>query len=192
MSREVSPALQDALNADAVHSAHLFSAVFTNRSTRQDEVYYATDNAFDVEWDGDHYPALGTFLGYEGVEENSEMAIGTARVSLSGVEPSYVAAILAYAYINRTLSISRVVFDADGRIMDQPMLIHEGPMDEPVVTDDPDAGTVTVTLSSSNHFAAFERRPGRHCNHGEQQAHFLGDRFFESFGTPDRELTWGR
>lgn len=190
--RDLAPEVKEITQAQSIHTAHLFRAVFTNRETGQDEIFYATDNFQNVEHDGITYPALGHFLGYEGAEENAEMAIGTAQVSLSGVEAAYISAVLSFIYINRDLTVSRVFFDQDARLVGDPEPVLSGPMDEPVINDDPDAGTSTVTLSVSNHFAAFDRRPGRHTNHQEQQAFFPGDQFFSSFGNLDQDITWGR
>ncbi|WP_372808295.1 hypothetical protein [Pontiella sp.] len=192
MSRELSTEVIAAASAEQIRTAHLFRAVFMNRATGQEEVYYATDNACDVSHEGEIYPALGTYLGFEGAEETTDVVVSTLRVSLSGVEQSYISAILSYAYLNRELRISRVFFDLDsGQMIGAPEIIFCGPMDEPTVTDDPDSSSCTVTLSASNHFAAFDCTPGRHTNHAEQQAYFRGDMFFNGFGNVDQDVIWG-
>lgn len=190
--RNLAPEVLAAASKEMIHTAHLFTAIFTNPETGQNEIYYVTDNASDVKHDGNTYSALGHFLGYEGADESGDLSIATARVMLSGVESEYISAILSYHYINRDLAISRVFFDEAGNVLGEPEPVFLGPMDEPVITDDPAASTLTVTLSASSHFATFNRRPGRHANHQEQQAHFLGDQFFNSFGQVSKSIIWGR
>lgn len=190
--KDLDPDIQALIAGNSIHTAHLFKAMFANKETGQLETYYATDNAWTVNYGGVTYPALGHFLSFEGAEETSDMAIATAKITLSGVEAEYISAILSYNYINRELSILRIFFDENGVMRGSPEPVFAGPMDEPSINDDPDAGTLTVMLTASNHFAAFERTPGRHTNHQEQQAHFLGDRFFELVGNYDKSVVWGK
>lgn len=179
-------------DAEAVHTAHLFTAIFTNPENGQDEVYYVTDNHKNVEYGANTYLALGHFIGYDGAESSAALDVATCRVMLSGVEKEYISAILSYHYINRDLSISRVFFNDAGQLIGTPTPVFIGPMDDPVINDDPTTNTLTVTLSASSHFATFNRRPGRHTNHQEQQFYFLGDQFFKLFGQVSKTIVWGR
>lgn len=213
-----------------VRTAHLFRATFTNSSTGIDETYHLTDNFRSVRWNGDEYVALGHLLAFEGIEESSDLQISSARVTLSGVDSSLIAAVLQYQYMDRSLEIWRVFFAADPvlggnanvvddaavwdddavfsdtviydtpddfrdyseNLVSDPIKIFDGTMDAPSIADDPASGTMAVQLAASSHFADFDRRPGRHTNHQEQQAHFPGDRFFEWVGRLDRDIVWGR
>lgn len=215
MPRTVSDAIKSAVAGNFIRTAHLFRAVFTNSQTGHDETYYLTDNFRNVEHDGQVYTGLGHLLGYEGVEESSDFQIATARVRLSAVDLNLISAVLQYRYIDRELDIWRCFFVIPQSVVDvwddsktwsdyaalagssdslvgDPVKIFSGRMSEPVISEDPDGGRCTVSLSASSYFADFERRPGRHTNHSEQQAYFLGDRFFEGWGSPDQDLVWGR
>lgn len=214
MPRDVSDAIKSALAGNYQRTAHLFRAVFTNSGTGQDEIYYLTDNFRDVEFGGNTYAALGHLLGYQGVEESSDFQISTARITLSAVDLNLVSAVLQYQYIDRDLEIWRCFFtvpqsvaavwndamtwddyaamvSASDELLDQPVKIFSGRMAAPSISEDPDSGSCTVQLTASSHFADFDRRPGRHTNHSEQQSYFLGDRFFEGWGSPDQDLVWG-
>jgi len=215
MPRTLSDAIKNAAAGSFQRTAHLFRAVFTNSQNGQDEVFYLTDNFRDVEYDGHTFSAVGHLLGFEGVEESSDFQISTARVTLSAVDLALVSAVLQYRYIDRALEIWRVFFTLPGNIadvwddsmtwddyavlagssevlIDSPVKIFSGRMAEPAISEDPVAGNATVSLTASSLFADFDRRPGRHTNHTEQQAYFLGDRFFEAWGSPDQDLVWGR
>jgi len=215
--RSVSDLVKSALAGNCIRTAHLFRAVFTNSDTGQDSVYYFTDNFRDVEYDGNTYSALGHLLAYEGVEESSDFQLATVRCSLSAVDLNLVSTVLQYRYIDREMDIWRCFFsvprnlaevwndsltwddyakfaDSEGAddLVDDPVKIFSGRMAEPVIQEDPDAGSCAVTLTASSYFADFDRRPGRHTNNSEQQAYFLGDRFFEPWGDLDQDVIWGR
>ncbi len=192
MTRDISQAVKDAASAQSIHTAHLFCAVFTNPSNAQDESYYLTDNFIDVEYEGNNYIALGHFVSYEGAEETGDMAIATARFALAGVASEFVAVILSYRYINRPISVSRVFFDLEtGQMIGEAVPVFIGTMDGPSVSDSPESAEVSVSLTASNHFAAFDMCPGRHSTHEEQQAYFPGDLCFEFVGNFDKSVTWG-
>ena len=214
MPRNLPSAISLATAKNYQRTAHLFRAVFSNAETGEEEEYLLTDNFRDVEVGGKTYLAVGHLLSFDGVEEASDFQIATARVSLSGVDGSLISAVFQYEYIDRELEISRVFFsipaemisawnDADslddpkivGEQLDQlignPIKIFAGRMAAPAISEDPDSGKCVVSLSATSFFADFERRPGRHTNHQEQQAYFPGDRFFEGWGDPSQDLVWG-
>jgi hypothetical protein len=216
MPREFSDDQINILSGKYIRTGHLFRAEFTNASNGANEVYYLTDYHRNVSFNNTIYTALGHLLGYEGVEESADFQIATVRVSLSAVDLNLVSAVLQYRYLDRQLDIWRAFFsdakigntsswDDSGSWNDSgswedggeqpagtPVKIFSGRMGEPTIVEDPDSGTCVVSLSASSHFADFDRRPGRHTNHSEQQAYFLGDRFFEAWGSPDQDLVWGR
>jgi hypothetical protein len=82
--------------------------------------------------------------------------------------------------------------DDDLAIVADPILIFEGRMDSPVIDENPDDGSCTVTVSASNAWVDFERLSGRHTNHEEQQIFFPGDKGFEFVSAVTSEITWGR
>jgi hypothetical protein len=213
----VSSSVKLAAARGSIRTAHLFRAEFKNSDTGATEIYHFTDNHRHVEFEGQTYTALGHLLGYEGIQESSDFQISTVRVTLSAVDQALIASLLLYDYIDRELDIWRCFFtipadvaagswddsgswDDDGffsetgqtdQLIADPVKIFSGRMGEPVIAEDPVAGNNTISLTASSHFSDFERRPGRHTNHSEQQAYFLGDRFFEGWGNPDEEVVWG-
>jgi hypothetical protein len=72
-----------------------------------------------------------------------------------------------------------------------PIAIFDGRGDQPSISENPDDGKCTVTIDFASHWVDFERRPGRHTNHEEQQIHFSGDMFFEFVSGLDRQINWG-
>lgn len=187
MNRGASASVQTEIAKAANQPIHLFELYLDGATT------YATDAHRSIEWNGNTYPALGHFLGFEGVEESADMVISQARVSLSGVDQTLIAAVLAHEYIDRRLCIRKGFMDsasADAVIVD-PIPIFDGRVDAPEIAEDPDARTCVVTISASSHWIDFERAPGRHTNHEEQQTWFPGDLGFEYVSQLNRQIKWG-
>jgi hypothetical protein len=61
-----------------------------------------------------------------------------------------------------------------------------------VINENPDEGSCTIAISATSHWVDFERRPGRHTNHAEQQVWFPGDLGFEFSSEIVKEIRWGR
>ena len=191
MRPDVTAPIIAAAASSTIRTAHLFKAVFTNSESGVDETYYLTDWHRDVVAFSQTWQGLGQLLGFSGLGEDTDLQINRVSVSLSGIDPGLLSAVLQYRFIDRQLEIYRVFFDAAGVLIDNPVKIFDGRMDEPVIAEDPSAQTVTVSLSAANLFVNFTSRAGRHTNNEEQQAFFLGDRGFEFVGKLDKDLTWG-
>ena len=218
MSRTLTSGVAAAAAGSQIATAHLFRSVFTNAATGLDEEFNVTDNFRDVIYGGVTYTALGHLLGFEGVEESTDLQISTVKCTLSGVDSNLISSVLSYQYIDRRMEIWRAFRslpetdiyaanwdDAENwddastwnsspfiGVIDAPVLIFAGTMDAPTITDDPTSGKVVVQLTASSYFSDFGRRPGRHTNHQEQQAFHPGDRFFEWVGSIDKNVVWGR
>lgn len=184
--RNASAAVETEVALAANRPIHLFELYLDGATT------YATDAYRSIVWSGNTYPALGHFLGFDGIEESADMVISQARVSLSGVDQTLIAALLAYEYIDRRLVIRKAFFDSDElNVLVDPLPIFDGRIDAPEIAEDPDAGTCVVTISASSHWIDFERAPGRHTNHEEQQIWFPGDLGFEYVAQLNRQIKWG-
>lgn len=183
--RGASASVEAAVALAANRPIHLFELYLEGATT------YATDAYRSIEWSGNTYAALGHFLGYDAIEESSDMVISQARISLSGVDQTLIAAVLAYEYIDRRLVIRKGFLAGSEAVIIDPLPIFDGRIDAPEIAEDPDAGTCTVTISASSHWIDFERAPGRHTNHEEQQIWFPGDLGFEYVAQLNRQIKWG-
>lgn len=170
---------------DANQPVHLFELYLDGATT------YATDAYRSIDWNGNTYPALGHFLEYSGIEEAGDLTITQASVQLSGVDQTLIAAILAYEYIDRRLVIRKGFLDGSEAVLIDPLPIFDGRVDSPAIEEDPTDGRCIVTISASSHWIDFERTPGRHTNHEEQQIWFPGDLGFEYVSQLNRQITWG-
>lgn len=156
-------------------------------------VTYGCNSDRPVTYSGNTYPALCNFISFDSVEESSGLKVSQTSVQLSGVDQTQVAAILSYEYIDRRMVIRRGFMDDCGALMVDPIPILDGRCDAPYLEEDPDGGSLTVTITVGSQWTDFERVSGRHTNHEEQQIHAPGDMFFEFVaGLANKEIKWGR
>lgn len=183
--RGASTAARAELAKDANRPFHLFELYLDAATT------YATDSYRAVVWNGHTYLANGHYLDYDTIEETAELTVNQTRVTLSGVDQSEIAGVLSYEYIDRRLVIRKAFLADDETVVVDPFPILDGRCDAPSVVENPDDGTCTVVITAGNHWIDFERKPGRHTNHQEQQLHFPGDLFFEYVSEINKEIKWG-
>jgi hypothetical protein len=153
---------------------------------------YATDAARDIAYNGNTYPALSHFLEFSGIRESSELGVSNCAVALSGVDQTLISAVLNEDYVDRRLVIYLGFLTEAGAMVVNPIALFDGRCDEPVIVEDPDSGQCTVSIDAASHWVDFERRPGRHTNHEEQQIYFAGDTFFEFVSELSKPVIWGR
>ena len=183
--RGASTAVQTEVAKSANSPFHLFELYLDGAST------FATDSYRSILWNGNLYVANGHLLSFDAIEEAADMKVTQTRISLSGVDQSIIAMILAHNYIDRRLVIRKAFLSSDEALIVDPVPILDGRCDAPEIAEDPVSGTCTVTLSCGSHWIDFERKPGRHCNHAEQQIWFPGDNGFEYVSQLNREIKWG-
>lgn len=153
---------------------------------------YLTDAWTNVSWAGHVYTALGHFLGFSDIEESIELSVANLTAQLSGVDQSAVSSVLTENYIDRPVRIYKGFFNDAMAVVADPILIFEGRMDAPVIVENPEDGSCTVSITASNAWVDFERKSGRHTNHEEQQLFFPGDKGFEFCSEITADIIWGR
>lgn len=156
------------------------------------ETVRATNAYRSIIYDGNTYTALGHLLDVAGIEETADLSITAATVRLSGVDQTMIATVLTNGYIDRRLVISKAFLAAaNDSLIVNPVPIYDGRCDAPIIEEDPTAGTCTVSLSVSSHWIDFERRPGRHTSHDEQQIWFPGDTGLSRISQLNKPIKWG-
>lgn len=185
-NRGASTAMLTELGKSRNQPFHLADIVFDSAPV------YVTDAWTNIVWGGHTYTALGHFLSFSDIEESSELRVANLTAQLSGVDQSLVSAVLTQLYIDRPLRIYKGFLDDNMAVVASPILIFEGRMDAPVIEENPDDGSCTVSIAATNAWVDFERRSGRHTNHEEQQLFFPGDKGFEFVSAVASEITWGR
>ena len=187
MDRGASASVITELGSDQNFPIHLLSLHFDSG------VVYVCDGYKNVTYDGNEYVSLGHLLGFGDIEETSELVVSSLSISLSGVDQVYISKFLSEAYIDRQIKIYKAFLNVNTEaLISDPILIFDGRMDSPSISEDPDAGTSIVSVTCTNAWVDFERRPGRKTNHEEQQIWFSGDMGFEFASEITKEILWGR
>lgn len=185
MPREMTSAVELASQQSQI-STCLLLTIYLDAQT-----IYWCDYHRDLVAFGQTYGACGQFLGFDGLEETTDISINAVTVALSGVDSANIKLFLSNYYLDRRLTIHRAFLDSDDTLLPDPVLIFDGRMNRPQSNEDPDNGTLTLSVEASNQFADFERKPGRHTSSDEQQAFFPSDLGLQYATEIDRTLTWG-
>jgi hypothetical protein len=171
----------------------------------QSTVYFRFTNApWEITTQGKTWTALGDFLSFDGLEEQSDFAIQSINIALSGSNELFnstadgtLTKFFNDNYIDRPIRIYRVFYDSNRMIVGAPILIFDGRMNKPTISTDPANGTI-VAVECSSQWADFERRNYRATNDEGQRYYtkvVLGqaseDRGFEFAHITTKDLRWG-
>lgn len=160
-----------------------------------DYTSYVTNAPFSITVLGNTYTALAGMLGFSDVEENSDFTITQVTVSLAGLQSADVSMFLRANYTDRPLKIRRVWLSTSQQVLGTPLLIFDGRIDRPIISDDGKSCVIGCTASS--HWADYDRRAGRHTNFDEQiywsqsMQNPSIDKGFEFTGNNIKDLKWG-
>lgn len=150
---------------------------------------YMTDFDRTISWGGNDYLAVGSLLEIGNVNETLDLKVSTLRLTLSGVDQSFISLLLTKNYIDRVVKVHKSFIDNVGQMTIAPVEVFRGYIDEPAIQDSPKTTTITVAVRS--HFADFERKSGRHTNNAEMQHFFPGDDSFKYASEGLKEIRWG-
>lgn len=183
-----------ARSATGAFSAQL--ALSTNTPIYLFELYFdsgtdwMTDCAVPVSWGGNAYLSTGRMLSFSGLTETSDMQIPSTTLTFSGVDQVYVSIALNQPFMDRRITIYKAFLDSAMAVVTSPVLMFDGRMDTMTVSDTPGDST-TISITATNQWADFNRKPGRHTNSQEQEIYFPGDKFFEYVTQLNKDLKWG-
>ena len=152
-----------------------------------DGTHRFTNGPWDTVYDGDTYQALGNFLGFSDVQENTQMQIAEVTVTLTGLRQEDFGYFVDTNFIDRPVRIFRQLWnDTDGIV--GTFKIFEGRFTNAACEDDGEK--LTVGGTAANQFVDFERTSGRRTNNDEQQFYYTGDLFFEFAKEVLAEIKW--
>ena len=184
-NRGSSTAFRAEIVKDQTHSCHLLE-VYLDTQT-----YYLTDNHFDITFNSNSYSALGSFLGFDSIEESAQITANSLTLTLSGVDQTYTNLFLTENYVDRRVIIRKAFLNTSSALIADPVIIFDGRMDSPAIQENADSGMASVTVGVSNQFIDFENIPGRFTNHENQQLHYPGDLGFEYASQIIKDIVWG-
>ena len=184
-NRGSTTAFQNEIVKDQSHPLHLIE-VYLDSAT-----YYVTDNFRSITYNSNEYTALGFFLNFANIEETTEVTAQRITLSLSGVDQTYTNLFLSENYVDRRVVIRKAFLDTSNALIADPVVIFDGRMDNPIITEDTDTGLASIAVTVSNQFVDFEKTPGRYTNNENQQLYYPGDRGFEYASQIIKDIVWG-
>jgi len=186
MNRGSTTAFQNEIVKSANRPVHLAEIIFDDETVRMNDGYKT------ITYSGNDYLAVGHFMGFSNIQESVEVIVSKVTMSLSGVDQSMISRFLNKEYIDRTVKVYTAFLTDAQVLVANPVLIFEGRMDTPVISDNPIAGASMVSVTATNTWVDFSRKTGRHTNHEEQQVFFAGDKGFEFASEIVKDIIWGK
>ena len=184
-NRGSTTAFQTEIKKDQSHPLHLIE-IYLDSAT-----YYVTDNFRDVTYNSNTYTALGFFLNFDPIEESAAINASKITLGLSGVDQQYTNLFLTENYVDRQVVIRKAFISTANALIADPVIIFDGRMDNPIITEDTDTGLASIGVTVSNQFVDFEKTPGRYTNHENQQLHYPGDNGFIYASQIIKDIVWG-
>jgi len=183
VSRPINSATIAELAKDSFITAHLVKIDF-------ETAVYITECPQNLVYSGITYNSSSALKGISSVTETSQVQVGAVSVTLSGVSQEYISILLSQKYIDRQITINRVLLSNSYSIIGAPITIYDGRIQSFSISDNDD--TSTIVISASSHWADFDKKAGRRTNHNSQNLYFPGDQGFIFSPSLVKDLKWGR
>lgn len=185
MDRGASSSVLTEIAAASCRPVHFVEIVFDTSTARMTDAYR------DLSWDSQNWVAMGHFLSFSDIEESGGIEVSSCTLGLSGVDQTFISLFLNNNFIDRKVTIWKGFLDSTMEVISSPVMIFSGRINKPGITEDPGNGSCTLAVDVASNWVDFQRVPGRHTNHTEQQIWFPGDRGFEFAADKATQLKWG-
>ena len=187
-NRNSSAAFQSEIVKDQNQPIHLLEVYFDAPTGTQ----YMTDAYIPITYDSNTYLAGGYFLSFTDIEETNQLQVSSITIGLSGVDKTYINYVLDEDFVDRKVIIRKgFLSSTDDSLIADPIVIFQGNMDTPIITEAEDEGKCTVSVTVANLFADFEKTPGRFTNSQSQNVFYPNDRGFEYASQIIKDVVWG-
>lgn len=103
----------------------------------------------NIDYDGITYLGNGTFMGLSSIRETGDTGADTFEVILNSISETAVSAVLNYAYKSIHGQLRLGLLDSDLALIDAPILLFEGILDAPRLTETRNGLTMTLTYEST-------------------------------------------
>lgn len=155
-----------------------------------------TDAPYNISFNSNTYTAQGAFLNVSETEENADVQIVSATITLSALDVSYVTSFATSAQINQLVTIRRgfIDFSTNQLIGDSAgenaITIFRGRISGYSVRNDINTAEITIQISSQ--FINFDKRSGRRTNQGNFQVEHPTDHSMEFSAVSLKDIRWGK
>jgi len=190
VTRTITSGMQTEIAAESATLFHFMELQFSGGTV------YFTTAPHDVAWDSKTWQGIGGALGFDLVQESSDISAAGLDMIMSGVDQAIVSTILSQFYVGRVVKIWLSHLDSAGAIVADPLLIFDGKMnggftiDEVVNENSP--GSVTIKARIADRFSELDARKGLRSNLHDHNLIFPGDPFFEFVPSiANKNIKWG-
>ncbi len=183
MSRGLSSAITDELAKGQYQMAHLVKLELNT-------TYKYTNASTNIVDGSDTYIPNGFLMGLDGVQENSNINIGSMNIGISAVDQTVIADVLNNGYLNRKVTIKRAFLDSNSTLISGAIFsIYSGRIEGMGISDS--SNSSVMNLAVANQWTDFNRTAGRRTNNASQQHFFAGDKSMEFAPQTGKKLIWG-
>ena len=154
-------------------------------------VQYLTDGFVPVTYNSNTYQPLGYLLSFSNIDETTDLQVGNLTLNLSGIDKVYIKYVLEETFVDRKVIIRKAFLStSDDSLIANPIIIYQGNMNTPSVTESADNSIVSVEVA--NQFVDFNKTPGRFTNSESQNLFYPDDKGFEYAPEIIKDIVWGR
>lgn len=184
MSRDMTAAMQSAVEARVVYPAALLELEFDSGTTRIWTGYGP------LSWDGKTWQGAGELLSLSPAQESTEVRAEAATAELSGIPSAYISLALQEDYQGRQATQYLALLDGDGNIIADPVQTFSGRMDQMQISEDGQSSIIRLGLES--HLIDLKTPREFRYTDQDQRIDYPNDRAFEYIaGLQDKRLSWG-
>lgn len=182
--RDMTQEVVDVLNSSNVPLLVLVEMQFKSGTVR------CCNAGYTFKYNGHDWIGLGQLGGISAVSEGETLEMKGLNLTLTGVEPEYIAIALGSEYQGQLATIWLAPLDHNYQILIDPVIIFKGRMDTMSV----DIGkTATVQVAVESKLVDWERPRILRYNDADQQSLYPGDKGFEFVAEmTEKDIIWGR
>lgn len=133
--------------ATAVVASVLKVAVFVKQQFVSGTIY-VWSGIGPITWNGQTWLGLGNLGKISMIEEGTNVQARGIVLSLSGIDPTFLAAALGEFQQELPVTVYLTLFDGTGNIIDAPAVAWAGMMDSPVIQVDGTTATISIACES--------------------------------------------
>jgi hypothetical protein len=142
MSRVLTADMISALSASVLRLALFVQLTFG------DNIYYLWTGLGPMTWSGMTFTGVGSLGAVSEISEDSNVEAKNVTISLSGIPSALVMEVAYEVRLLGTCNIWLACYNADGSLIDTPVLSYQGKMDAPEMMDDGQTCTVSISLEN--------------------------------------------
>lgn len=183
MSRDLTLAVADELTQKNLRPIILYEGEFEAGILR------LWTGVGELQWNGQTWTGGGIMLGFDTIEETTEIVAAGVNISLSGLASEVVAAALGQARLGKRGTLWLGLLDAAGQVIADPLQIFSGLLDVPSIQRN--GASSTINASYESRLVGLTKPNERRYTPEDQKVEFPDDTGFDYVaGLQDASLVW--